>query len=154
MTKHYKKVINDVVLYVFNTRKMVVNIFDKVDLVFDHFGNYIPKYGEIIYDPITPMYQPFSTIGETPQFGLNVAYNYVSGYPLDVIASSDGIQIFPPAYYTLWTKYRDDDLCAYKCFYDKCKQDIDIEMSRMDEMQTTMQKFLQQLDIVLTPRLE
>ena len=119
---------------------MVVNIFDKVDLVFDHVGDYIPRYGKIIYDPIAPMYQQFSTIGETPQFGLNVVNKYVSGYPLDVIASSDGIQTFPPAYYILWTKYRDDDRCAYKCFYEKCRQDIDIEMHQMDEMRTTMQQ--------------
>lgn len=152
--KHYKKLIKDVVLYVFDTRKSVVNVFNNVDLVFDHFGDYIPKYGEIIYDPTTPMYRPISTIGETSQFGLNVADKCVSGYPLDVIASSDGIQTYPPAHYTLWTKYKDDDLCAYKCFYEKCKQDMDIEVYQMDEMRATMQKFLQQLDIVLTPRLE
>lgn len=152
--KHYKKVINDVVLYVFDTRKMVVNVFNKVDLVFSHLGDYVPKYGEIIYDPIAPMYRPISTIGETRQFGLGELYNCVSGYPLDVVASSDGIQIYPPAHYTLWTKYKDDDLCAYKCFYEKCKQDMDIEMYQMDGMRVKMQKFLQQLDIVLTPRLE
>lgn len=154
MMKHCKKVINNVVLYVFDTHKLVVNSFNKVDLVFDHFGDYVPKYGEIIYDPATPMYQPISTIGETPQFGLNAVNKYVSGYPLDVVASSDGIQMFPPTYYTLWTKYKNDDLCVYKCFYEKCKQDMDIEMYQMDGMRVILQKFLQQLDIVLTPRLE